>query len=118
LNYLDCTFKFRFSPDGKYIATGSEDCCVDFYDISKGPSLQRAGYCKGIPSFVIQQDFSADSRYIRVSTKISYLLFLAIAWYMNPFYLVYFFWAILWSLIQTSCCWSCRSWYICFFKTS
>ncbi|XP_033734062.1 echinoderm microtubule-associated protein-like 6 [Pecten maximus] len=58
----------RFSPDGKILAVGSEDCCVDFYDLSKGQSLQRAGYCKGIPTFVIQMDFSADSQYIRVST--------------------------------------------------
>ncbi|XP_060573407.1 echinoderm microtubule-associated protein-like 6 [Ruditapes philippinarum] len=58
----------RFSPDGKFLAVGSEDCCVDFYDISKGSALQRSGYCKGIPSFVIQLDFSADSQYIRVST--------------------------------------------------
>jgi len=57
----------RFSPNGKFLAVGSEDCCVDFYDISKGPSLARSGYCKGIPSFVIQMDFSADSQYIRVS---------------------------------------------------
>ena len=45
---------------------GSEDSCVDFYDLTKGPTLNRAGYCKGIPSFVIQMDFSADSQFIRV----------------------------------------------------
>ncbi|KAH3854417.1 hypothetical protein DPMN_096959 [Dreissena polymorpha] len=58
----------RFSPDGHWLAVGSEDNCVDYYDVSKGPSLQRAGYCKDIPSFVIQLDFSADSQHIRVST--------------------------------------------------
>ncbi|XP_046338524.1 echinoderm microtubule-associated protein-like 6 isoform X1 [Haliotis rufescens] len=58
----------RFSPDNKYLAVGSEDSCVDFYDISQGPNLVRKGYCNGIPSFVIQMDFSADSKYIRVST--------------------------------------------------
>ena len=56
----------RFSPDGRTLAVGSEDSCVDFYDLTKGPTLNRAGYCKGIPSFVIQMDFSADSQFIRV----------------------------------------------------
>ena len=27
----------------------------------------RVGYCKGIPSFVTQMDFSADGRFIQVS---------------------------------------------------
>ncbi|XP_071162130.1 echinoderm microtubule-associated protein-like 6 [Mytilus edulis] len=58
----------KFSSDGKYLAVGSEENTVDFYDLSQGPSLNRAGYCKGIPSFVIQMDFSADSKYIRVSS--------------------------------------------------
>lgn len=58
----------RFSPDKKHLAVGSEENCVDFYDLTSGPALNRSGYCKGIPSFVIQMDFSADSRYIRVST--------------------------------------------------
>lgn len=43
---------------------------MDFYDISQGPNLVRKGYCNGIPSFVIQMDFSADSKYIRVRTRI------------------------------------------------
>ena len=57
----------RFSPNCKLLAVGSEDCCVDLYDLSQGPTLPRAGYCKGIPSFVIQMDFSADGQYLRVS---------------------------------------------------
>ena len=57
------------------MAVGSEDGCVDFYDLGKGPSLQRVGYCKGIPSFVAQMDFSADSKYIKVNNlKLSSLL--------------------------------------------
>ena len=63
---------FRFSPDSRYLAVGSQDGCVDFYDLGKGPSLQRVGFCKGIPSFVAQMDFSADSKYIRVSFQIFY----------------------------------------------
>ncbi|XP_064600933.1 echinoderm microtubule-associated protein-like 6 [Liolophura sinensis] len=58
----------RFSPNGKYLVVGTEDKYVDIYDISQGPALNRVGYCNGIPSFVIQLDFSADSQYVRVGT--------------------------------------------------
>ncbi|XP_077993248.1 echinoderm microtubule-associated protein-like 6 [Glandiceps talaboti] len=58
----------RFSPDGKILAVGSAEGTVDFYDLTQGQSLQRAGYCKGIPSYVFQLDFSADSKYIEVGT--------------------------------------------------
>lgn len=75
--YIDFFFFFflhcRFSPDKKHLAVGSEENCVDFYDLSSGPALNRSGYCKGIPSFVIQMDFSADSRYIRVRLKFIYI---------------------------------------------
>ncbi|KAI0227896.1 Echinoderm microtubule-associated protein-like 6 [Lamellibrachia satsuma] len=58
----------RFSPDGRYLAVGSAEGCVDFYDLSKGSSLQRANYCKGIAGFVTAIDFSLDGKYIRVGT--------------------------------------------------
>jgi len=58
----------RFSPDGKYLAVGSDDNCVDFYELRGERPLTRVGYCKGIPSFVTQMDFSADGRFIQVST--------------------------------------------------
>lgn len=56
----------RFSPDNRFLAVGSVDSAVDFYDLSLGPSLNRIGYCKDIPGFVIQIDFSADSKHIQV----------------------------------------------------
>nr|XP_015828065.2 echinoderm microtubule-associated protein-like 6 isoform X1 [Nothobranchius furzeri] len=59
----------RFSPDNRFLAVGSADSAVDFYDLSLGPSLNRIGYCKDIPGFVIQMDFSADSNHIQVSTS-------------------------------------------------
>ncbi len=59
-------FNRRFSPDGEILAVGSDDKTVDFYNCKSGGSLARIGYCKGIPSFVIQMDFSADSKYIQV----------------------------------------------------
>ncbi|CAI9582753.1 unnamed protein product [Staurois parvus] len=58
----------RFSPDSHYLAVGSSENAVDFYDLTIGPSLNRISYCKDIPSFVLQIDFSADSRYVQVST--------------------------------------------------
>uniref|UniRef100_A0A8K9XPU4 EMAP like 6 n=1 Tax=Oncorhynchus mykiss TaxID=8022 RepID=A0A8K9XPU4_ONCMY len=56
----------RFSPDNRLLAVGSVDNAVDFYDLTLGPSLNRIGYCKDIAGFVIQMDFSADSKYIEV----------------------------------------------------
>ncbi|XP_012868821.1 PREDICTED: echinoderm microtubule-associated protein-like 5 [Dipodomys ordii] len=64
-----CTIHdIRFSPDSQYLAVGSSDNSVDFYDLTLGPTLNRVGYCKDIPSFVIQMDFSADSRFLQVSS--------------------------------------------------
>uniref|UniRef100_A0A3P9NF13 Echinoderm microtubule-associated protein-like 6 n=1 Tax=Poecilia reticulata TaxID=8081 RepID=A0A3P9NF13_POERE len=59
----------RFSPDNRFLAVGSVESAVDFYDLTLGPSLNRIGYCKDIPGFVIHIDFSADSKHIQVSTS-------------------------------------------------
>uniref|UniRef100_A0A3B5LW98 EML-like second beta-propeller domain-containing protein n=1 Tax=Xiphophorus couchianus TaxID=32473 RepID=A0A3B5LW98_9TELE len=56
----------RFSPDNRFLAVGSVESAVDFYDLTLGPSLNRIGYCKDIPGFVIHIDFSADSKHIQV----------------------------------------------------
>ncbi|KAB0375028.1 hypothetical protein FD755_013520, partial [Muntiacus reevesi] len=58
----------RFSPDSRFLAVGSSENSVDFYDLTLGPTLNRISYCKDIPSFVIQMDFSADGRHLQVST--------------------------------------------------
>ena len=63
---LNHRFYSRFSPVGDILAVGSDDKTVDFYDTKRGGTLARIGYCKGIPSFVIQIDFSADGKYIQV----------------------------------------------------
>lgn len=63
---LKLCFSRRFSSDNRLLAVGSVECAVDFYDLTLGPSLNRIGYCKDIPGFVIQLDFSADSKYIEV----------------------------------------------------
>ncbi|MEQ2178766.1 Echinoderm microtubule-associated protein-like 5 [Goodea atripinnis] len=61
----------RFSPNSRYLAVGSTECAVDFYDLTLGPQLNRINCCRDIPSFVMQMDFSADSSYIQVQTSIS-----------------------------------------------
>lgn len=58
----------RFSPNSRYLAVGSTECAVDFYDLTLGPQLNRINCCRDIPSFVMQMDFSADSNHIQVQT--------------------------------------------------
>nr|XP_015205768.1 PREDICTED: echinoderm microtubule-associated protein-like 5 isoform X3 [Lepisosteus oculatus] len=58
----------RFSPDSRYLAVGSSESAVDFYDLTLGPALNRVNCCRDIPSFVMQMDFSADSNFIQLST--------------------------------------------------
>ncbi|XP_016405479.1 echinoderm microtubule-associated protein-like 5, partial [Sinocyclocheilus rhinocerous] len=58
----------RFSPDSRYLAVGSSENAVDFYDLTLGPQLNRINCCRDIPSFVMQMDFSADSCYVQLST--------------------------------------------------
>lgn len=60
----------RFSPDNRLLAVGSVEGAVDFYDLTLGPALNRIGYCKDIPGFVIQLDFSADSKFIAVRSSV------------------------------------------------
>uniref|UniRef100_A0A673XFV8 EMAP like 5 n=1 Tax=Salmo trutta TaxID=8032 RepID=A0A673XFV8_SALTR len=58
----------RFSPDSRYLAVGSSESAVDFYNLTLGPQLNRINCCRDIPSFVMQMDFSADSCYVQIST--------------------------------------------------
>ncbi|KAK1333067.1 hypothetical protein QTO34_006601 [Cnephaeus nilssonii] len=55
----------RISQDSRFLAVGSSEHTVDFYDLMQGTSLNRIGYCKDIPSFVIQMDFSATANTFR-----------------------------------------------------
>lgn len=73
-----------FSPDNRFLAVGSMDGAVDFYDLSLGPSLNRVGYCKDILGFVIQMDFSCDSRHIQVSGVLRPLTFDLCAGLQSP----------------------------------
>ncbi|KAL0170596.1 hypothetical protein M9458_035192, partial [Cirrhinus mrigala] len=52
-------------PDSRYLAVGSSENAVDFYDLTLGPQLNRINCCRDIPSFVMQMDFSADSCFVQ-----------------------------------------------------
>lgn len=62
---------FRFSPNSRYLAVGSTESAVDFYDLTLGPQLNRVNCCRDIPSFVMQMDFSADSAYVQVPAAVA-----------------------------------------------
>lgn len=92
----------RFSPDSRYLAVGSSENAVDFYDLTLGPTLNRVSYCKDIPSFVIQMDFSADSCYLQVS-----VINCSRYWIANVFMLCRR--VLLWKLLHFAMkCWSRR----------
>lgn len=67
VSYIAC-LSYRFSPNSCYLAVGSSESAVDFYDLTLGPQLNRINSCRDIPSFVMQMDFSADSTYIQVES--------------------------------------------------
>ena len=60
--------ELKYSPDGKYLAAGSHDTCVDILAVvMKGELCEytRVARCKGHSSTVSHVDWSVDSRYIR-----------------------------------------------------
>ena len=59
------TRSFRFSPNGKLLAVGSDDACVDIYSLE---SLDKRGTSRTsyIPSYVTHIDWCKDSRYLQV----------------------------------------------------
>ncbi|CAK8677759.1 unnamed protein product [Clavelina lepadiformis] len=60
-------YDVRFSPNDNLIAVSSQQT-LDFYEIGLENKFARVGYCKQIPSFVFQVDFSKDGKYIQAGT--------------------------------------------------
>ena len=59
----------KFSPDGRYLATGSHDNWVDIYQV--GGSWKKLGRCQGHSSWISHLDWSQDSTVIQ-STDAAY----------------------------------------------
>lgn len=55
----------RFSPRKSYLAAGSTDSAIDFYELNNG-KMKRVSYCTQLPGSVLQMDWSTSSEYIKV----------------------------------------------------
>ena len=63
----------KYSPDGQYLAVGSDENTIDIYDISK--QYARIGVCKGHSTKVVQLDWSTDSALLQSGSSNHELLF-------------------------------------------
>ena len=60
---------YRFSPRKSYLAAGSNDNAIDFYEVSlneNGTKLTRVSYCTQMPGSVLQMDWEISGEYLKV----------------------------------------------------
>lgn len=60
----------RFSPKKSYLAVGSSDNSIDFYEWSSKEKMNRVAYCTQVPGNVLQMDWSTSATYIKVNFTI------------------------------------------------
>lgn len=66
--------EIRYSPDGQFLAVGSNDNFVDVYQV-KGSGFKQVGQCSGSSSFITHLDWSVDSKYLQTNSGASERLF-------------------------------------------
>lgn len=63
----------KFSPDGRFLAVGSNDNFVDIYVVAEG--YKHVGCCSGSSSFITHLDWTVDSKYIQTNSGASERLY-------------------------------------------
>ena len=58
--------EMKYSPDGQYIAVGSNDNYVDIYSVPQ--RYKKVGQCSGNSSFITHLDWSEDSNYVQTNS--------------------------------------------------
>lgn len=57
--------ELKFSPDGSYLAVGSNDGFVDLYAVAQ--RYKKVGECSRSTSFITHLDWSVDSRFLQTN---------------------------------------------------